>query len=74
MSIRGVCACAEIFIKSGAHEKSAQHFFHGLLIKCIDEKTKWLSYEKMMLYITKIMTQQVKILGGELWLGVSLPV
>ena len=26
---------------------------HLFFIKCIDEKTKWLSSERMMLYITK---------------------
>ena len=40
----------------------------SFVIKCIDETTKRLSCERMMLYITKSW-QHVKILGGELRLG-----
>ena len=36
---------------------------HLFFIKCINEKTKQLSSERMMLYITK-SRQHVKILGG----------
>ena len=35
----------------------------SFLIKCINEKTKQLSSQRMMLYITK--SRHVKILGGD---------